>query len=149
MPTSLGTTVKTKIKEKLDALVTSGILKFVMVDDLKANPTLDRDIPSFPAAILVSPSSEGSYSTNRSNIRTYTFAITIVQKAENVESSDEIEYLSDQLLDAFDNDPTLDGSAIGGLEPSSSNPESITSQDKSYIVFTVTLKAHADKTLTF
>lgn len=149
MPSSLGTIIKGKIKEKLDALVTSGVLKFAMVDDLKANASLDRDIPSFPAAILVSPSSEGSYSTNRSNLRTYTFAITIVQKAENIESSDDVEYLSDQLLDIFDNDPTLSGAAIGGLDPSSSNPEAITSQDKSYIVFTITLKAHADKTLTF
>lgn len=149
MPSSLGTIVKGKIKEKLDALVTSGVLKCVIVDDLKKNPSLDRDIPSFPAAILVSPSSDGNYSTNRSNLRTYTFAVTIVQKAENIESSDDIEYLSDQLLDAFDNDPTLAGAAVGGLEPSNSEPAAITSQDKSYIVFTVTLKAHADKTLTF
>lgn len=149
MPLSLGTIVKGKIKDKLDALVTSGALKCVIVDDLKKNPSLDRDIPSFPAAILVSPSSEGTYSTNRSNLRTYTFVISIVQKTENIETSEDIEYLSDQILDAFDNDPTLAGSAIGGLEPSSSTPESILSQDKSYVVFTVTLKAHADKTLTF
>jgi hypothetical protein len=149
MPSTLGTIVKGKIKDKLDALVTSGVLKCVIVDDLKKNPTLDRDIPSFPAAVLVSPSSEGAYSTNRSNIRTYTFAITIVQKTENIESNEDIEYLSDQILDAFDNDPTLGGTAVGGLDPSNSEPTSITSQDKSYIVFTVTLKAHADKTLTF
>lgn len=149
MNISLGTVVKGKIKDKLNALVTSGVLKSVIVDDLKKNPSLDRDIPSFPAAVLVSPSSQGSYSTNRSNIRTYTFTVTIVQKAENIETNDDIEYLSDQILDAFDNDPTLSGTAVGGLEPSNSEPTSITSQDKSYIVFTVTLKAHADKTLTF
>lgn len=149
MFSSLGTVIKGKIKDKLDALVTSGVLKCVIVDDLKKNPSLDRDIPSFPAAVIVSPSSDGSMSTNRSNIRTYTFGITIVQKAENIESSDDIEYLSDQILDAFDNDPTLSGTAVGGLEPSNSEPTAITSQDKSYIVFTVTLKAHADKTLTF
>lgn len=149
MPSSLGTIVKAKIKEKLDALVTSGVLKCVIIDDLKKNPSLDEDIPSYPAAVLVSPSSDGSYSTNRSNIRTYTFAITIVQKAENIESNSDIEFLSDQILDAFDNDPTLGGSAVGGVEPSNSEPSAITSQDKSYIVFTVTLKAHADKTLTF
>ena len=149
MSSSLGTIIKGKIKDKLDALVTSEILKCVIVDDLKKNPSLDRDIPYFPAAILVSPSSAGNMSTNRSNLRTYTFVITIVQKAENIESSDDIEYLSDQILDLFDNDPTLAGTAVGGLEPSNSEPTAITSQDKSYVVFTVTLKAHADKTLTF
>ena len=149
MSSSLGTVIKGKIKDKLDALVTSGVLKCVIVDDLKKNPSLDRDIPSFPAAVIVSPSSNGNMSTNRSNLRTYTFGITIVQKAENIESSDDIEYLSDQILDAFDNDPTLSGAAVGGLEPSNSEPTAITSQDKSYIVFTITLKAHADKTLTF
>lgn len=149
MSSSLGTVIKGKIKDKLDALVTSGVLKCVIIDDLKKNPSLDRDIPSFPAAVIVSPSSNGNMSTNRSNLRTYTFGITIVQKAENIESSDDIEYLSDQILDAFDNDPTLSGAAVGGLEPSNSEPTAITSQDKSYIVFTVTLKAHADKTLTF
>ena len=146
---SLSVDIKSKIKEILDSIVTSGELKTVVVDDLKTSPVLDRDIPSFPAAILTSPSSEGGYLTNRENMRTYRFAVTVIQKAENLESTDDIETLCDFLLDKFDNAPTLSGKADGGLEPSSSSPEAIVSQGKSYVMFTITLKAHATKLLSF
>lgn len=146
---SLSVNIKNKIKDILDGVVTSGELKTVMVDDLKTSPIIDRDIPSFPAAILTSPSSEGGYLTNRENMRTYRFTVTVIQKGENLESADDIETLSDFLLDIFDDNPTLSGVANGGLEPSSSTPEAIISQGKSYIIFTITLKAHASKLLNF
>lgn len=146
---SLSVNLKNKIKEILESVVTSGELKTVMVDDLKTSPTIDRDIPSFPAAILTSPSSEGGYLTNRENMRTYRFTVTVIQKGENLESADDIETLSDFLLDLFDDSPTLAGLADGGLEPSSSTPEAIVSQGKSYIIFTISLKAHASKLLNF
>ncbi len=146
---SLSVNIKNKIKDILDGVVTSGEIKTVMVDDLKTSPIIDRDIPSFPAAILTSPSSEGGYLTNRENMRTYRFTVTVIQKGENLESADDIETLSDFLLDIFDDNPTLSGVANGGLEPSSSTPEAIVSQGKSYIIFTITLKAHASKLLNF
>lgn len=146
---SLSVNIKNKIKDILDGVVTSGELKTVVVDDLKTSPIIDRDIPSFPAAILTSPSSEGGYLTNRENMRTYRFTVTVIQKGENLESADDIETLSDFLLDIFDDNPTLSGVANGGLEPSSSTPEAIVSQGKSYIIFTITLKAHASKLLNF
>ncbi len=82
-------------------------------------------------------------------MRTYRFTITVVQKGENLESANDIETLSDFLLDVFDDNPTLAGIADGGLEPSSSTPEAIVSQGKSYIIFTISLKAHASKLLNF
>ncbi len=146
---SLSTDIKTKIKEILDGLKDAGTLKEVIIDDLRTSPVLERDIPSFPAAILSSPSSEGGYLTNRENMRTYRFTVTIIQKAENIESTSDIEELTDTLLDAFDNNPTLSGKADGGLDPSSSTPEAITAQDKSYVLFTINLKAQASKLLSF
>lgn len=146
---SLSTDIKTKIKEILDGLKDGGTLKEVIIDDLRTSPVLERDIPSFPAAILSSPSSEGGYLTNRENMRTYRFTVTIIQKAENIESTSDIEELTDTLLDAFDNNPTLSGKADGGLDPSSSTPEAITAQDKSYVLFTINLKAQASKLLSF
>lgn len=146
---SHATNIKLKIKAMLDALVTDETLRFVLIDDMRKSAALDTDIPKFPAAILSSPSTDSGYSTNRENMRTYTFTVVIIQKGENIESSEDIEELSEAVLDAFDNDPTLGGLADGGMEPSSSTPEAMTTQDKSFIVFSITLKVHASKLLTF
>ena len=143
------TNIKLKIKAMLDALVVAGTLKFTLVDDLRKSAALETEIPKFPAAILASPSTDSGYSTNRENMRTYTFKIAIIQKGENIQSLSDIEELSETVLDAFDNDPTLSGLADGGMEPSSSTPEAMVTQDKSYIVFSIILKVHASKALSF
>jgi hypothetical protein len=148
MPSN-ATNIKLKIKSMLDALVTDGTLKFAFIDDMRRSAVLERDVPKFPAAILASPATDSGYSTNRENMRTYTFTIVIIQKGENMQSSEDIEELSETVLDAFDNDPTLSGLADGGMEPSSSTPEAMSTQDKSFIVFRITLKIHASKALSF
>ena len=138
---SITSTIKNAIKAKLDAL-TPGTLKTVIVDDFNTNPVLEN-IPQFPAALLNSPSTESERDTNRENLRTHIFEVLIIQKGENVTSANDIEELRETILDAFDNDGTLGGAANGSVEPASSSPQSITSGDKTYIVFTVTLKARA------
>lgn len=147
-------TVKTNIKTVLDNLETAGTLGNVQVDDLKKN-LFNRDFPAFPAAILTTPAIESIAETNRSNLRTYTFDIVVLSKAESVTSSTQIENLIEAILNEFDNDPTLKaggatGIADGGVEPSSSQPEAITSgAGVDYIVFGITLRVRATRELTF
>jgi hypothetical protein len=142
------TDIKNQIKAKLDALVTSGVLGSVIMDDFKTDPT-SIDIPKYPCAILSTPACGSQPETNRENMRDYTFDIPIIEKGENVTGATQIEELIEAIQDAFDNDPTLGGKADGGIEPAISNPDSINTGDKSIIMFVVTLKAKASKFLSF
>lgn len=143
---SLVTNIKNQIKAKLDALVTANKLGEVQMDDYKLG-IFDRDYGKFPVAILTTPSIEGNYLTNRDNIRTHTYEIIVINKGENIATATDIEELIETLLDAFDNDFTLNGVADGGVEPSSSTPQAVTSRGKSLVAFSIILKAKAVKNL--
>lgn len=140
-------TIKTKIKSDLDALVPA-TLGEVQVDDLKTS-IFDRDFGKFPAAILTTPAVASDYLTNRENFRTYAFEIVVVEKAENITSASQIETLIEAILNKFDNDPTLAGSADGAVEPSASTPEAIVSRGKTYITFSILIKARESISLSF
>lgn len=142
------TDIKTKIKAKLDALVGTSLGE-VFVDDFKQSSIFDRDYGAYPVAVVTSPSLENAAETNRDNLRRHIFNILIICKGEDISSAYDIENLMETILDAFDNDPTLTGTADGGVEPSISTPEPVVSGDKSYIAFVVTVRAKAIKSLTF
>lgn len=142
------TAIKNRIKALLDELVTAATLGSVFVDDFKTNP-FEKDIAKYPAAILTTAAVESEAVTNRDNMRAYIFEIVIINKGENVTSATQIETLMDAILDKFDNDPTLAGAADGAVEPSTSTPEAFSTGDKTYIVFSVFLRAKKIKALTF
>lgn len=137
---ALETTIKNAIKAKLDTLVPA-TLGEVQTDDFNLSSIFDRDIAKYPAAFLGSASIEAETFTNRDNLRTLTFEITVVQKGENVTSATNIEEMRETIFNKFDDDPTLGGAADGGVEPAVSPAELITDRGKSYIVFSVVLKA--------
>ena len=140
--------IKNKIKAKLDTLVVAGTLKEIQMDDFKVG-IFDREFASFPVAILTSPSVIGEVFMNTMNERTHTFNIVIIQKAENITTANDIENLMETIMNAFDNDPLLDGKSDAGMLPAVSSPEPVVSGSKSYVVFVVTMKAKAIKDLTF
>jgi len=144
--TAIVTTIKNAVKAKLETLIPT-TLGQVIVDDFKQSNFSYKDIGAYPAAIVSSPAIDGAAETNRDNLRSHTFVIGIVQKGENVTSANDIEELMEKILNAFDEDPTLGGVANGGCDPSSSTPEAISSVDGSFVVFTVTLKAKAIKSI--
>lgn len=145
---TLATTIKQKIKAKLDALVVATTLAEVQEDDFKTG-IFDRDFGAFPVAVLTTPAIEGGYMTNRQNMRNHTFAVVVICKAEDITAPEQVESLIEILLDTFDNDPTLTGTADGGVEPSSSSPEAHVSRGKTYIYFALQIKVKAVKDLTF
>ncbi len=132
-------TVKTAIQNKLNGLVPA-TLGEVQVDDLKTS-LLDRDYGKFPVAILTTPEVAADYLTNHDNIRTLHFPIVVLMKAEDIASATQVETLIESLIDAFDTDYTLSGAAEGGVEPSTSVPEAVLSRGKTYIAFTISIKA--------
>lgn len=140
---SLETTIKNAIKTNLDALVIANTLKEAQVDDFKVSNIFDRDIAQFPAAILMTPSMESDILTNKENTRTFIFEIVIIEKGENVTSATQIEDLRDAISNKFDDDPTLGGAASGGVEPALSPAQTITDRSRSFIVFSMILRAKA------
>jgi hypothetical protein len=149
MPAIRATQIKDNIFAKLTDLQGQGIIRFAVVDDIKSSPIIDKDIPDFPAVILSTGSTDSVVGTNRDNIRTYTFTLLVVMRGDDVGSSNDVETLCEQILQVFDNDPTLGGFADAGLEPATSTPDSINSQDKTYVTFTVEIKAHSNISLYF
>ncbi len=140
--------IKTQIKSVLDSLVTSGTLACVIEQDLSKNP-FTLDIPAYPVAVLGMPAISSDYETNRANQRTYTFNILCFQQWVNLTTVRDIETLIDKIINAFDNKPTLNGAADVACEPSASSPEAVSTADKTWVAFVVTIKARALQDLNF
>jgi hypothetical protein len=137
--------MKTAIIADLTALVTAGTLGSVIADDYsKVNP-LDRNIAQTPVAIVLPPLVTTSvYEDVANNLREYVWYIMIADLPEHVASGGNtyIEDLMDTVLNAFDLDCTLQGTAIGAVLPAVLEPPGIVSGNNiSYMTFYVTLKA--------
>lgn len=141
-------TIKAAIKTNLDELVTSEVLAGATTSDIKKDP-LSADISGFPWAFLMPPSIEGEASDNRNNIRTYTYDIMIVWNAENIADATTIETDLEDILSKFDNDPTLSGTAMGGILPVSSAPQPFQHGGKDLIMAVVQVQAKQFVSLTF
>ena len=141
-------TIKAQIGINLANLVTDGVLAGYTATDLKHDP-LKADIPNYPHAYLMPPAVASQVLDNRSVLRTYTFDITVIQNAENINTSDEIETLIENIMNEFDNDPTLGGTALGGVLPVSLSPQPYQHSGKDLIMFIIRLEAKADVSLSF
>ena len=134
--------IKNQVKERLEELKRRQMLEEVVVDDFKLNLN-DQEL-CYPAAILTSPTVEGEYFTSKDNLRLYTFEIEIVVNGEDISDPTEVEELAEAILDEFDQNDTLGGTAIQ-LEPSTTTPEPVKASDRTFIVFSVILKARAQR----
>lgn len=139
--------IKTAIKEKLDTIVGNGLGE-VIVDDFRVDMT-QRDAASYPLALVTTPAISSYAETNRDNMRTYTYKITVLIRGDNVESTTAVEDLAEQIIDLFDNDPTLGGNCDGAIDPATSEPQAEVTPDRTWIWFEVTLRCKALTTLTF
>lgn len=141
-------TIKNAIMTNLDALVTGGNLGGATITDIRKDP-LSADIPSYPHAFLMPPAVESEVLDNRTNVRTYTFGILILFNAENLSSATDLEEKIESVLSKFDNDPTLGGTARGGVLPVSSAPEPFQHNGKDLIVVEVQIQAKEHVPLSF
>jgi len=138
-------TIKNAIVNDLQTLLNNGTIgEYQIKDNGKINP-FDRDYGAFPSAISIPPtvSSSEMYDTT-TNLREYTFWVAFVTKPENIPSDDPtyLERLMDSVMDVFDTDVTLRGSAPGGSGPAILEPPGVVATPAaSYTVFFVTIKA--------
>ena len=112
--------MKNAILADLQSLVQSGILNSAFADEMtKVNP-LDRNWPGYPSAVVIPPTvSKSEFYDTATNLREYTWYIMVVTTPDNIPSTDPtyLEGLIDNLLQVFDNDVTLQGMAVGGVQP--------------------------------
>jgi hypothetical protein len=141
-------TIKEAIKTNLDALVTDSVLAGATISDIKRNP-LDENIAPFPHAIIMPPSMESGVLDNRTVLRTYTFDVMVLFQAEDLESTTQLEETIEDIVSKFDNDPTLGGTALGGILPISSAPEPFQHGGKDKIMVIIQIEAKEPVTLTF
>lgn len=134
--------IKQKIKEVLEGLRRAEVLKDVQCRDINES-IFDLDLALYPVAILTPPSIVSEVYTNVDNLRTYNFEVMVVLRSESITEENTVEELMETIIDTFDNLPSLNGIAEGGLEPATSPTESITSRGKSWTIFRVMLKAKA------
>ncbi len=140
--------IKARLKTTLDTLVPTYV-KSVTLSDIKKDP-LDAEIGQYPAAFIMPPALGASERLdNRTNLRDYTFFILVVMRAEDLQSTADVEDLMERIINVLDNDITLGGTAIGGITPVTSVPEAFQHNGRDLIVFDVIIKARATETLTF
>ena len=147
----VGADLKTKLKTHLDELVTSGDLGQALETEFIKDywQQAESNIETYPVGILAEPAIiESIPSTNGSNLRTYEFEIVVMLKGENV-TLDDVENVMDAILNKIDNDPTLGGVACAGVEPTTTSPAPVSSQDKTFVMFSIFVRAKASISLTF
>jgi hypothetical protein len=139
--------MKTAILADLQKLVDSGVLNSASADDFsKLNP-LDREWPGFPSAVVIPPAvTTSAYEDVANNLREYTWYIMVVTTPGNLPPNDPqyLEGLIDSILNVFDLDCTLQGTAVGAVDPAVLEPPgAISSNSVTYVIFTIVLKAKA------
>lgn len=140
--------IKAAIKTNLDTLVTDEVLGGATMSDIKKDP-LAADIPSYPHAFLMPPGVESEVLDNRTLIRSYTFDVMVLFNAENLTSTTELEEAIEAILDQFDNAPTLDGTALGGMLPVSMAPQPFQHNGRDLIMVIVQIVAKETVSLSF
>lgn len=140
--------IKAAIKTNLDELVTATTLKYVKESDLKTDP-LAADPGIYPAAYLMPPALQSEVLDNRTVMRTYSFDILVLFQGENLQTTSELEEAIEDIITKFDNDPTLGGTALGGMLPVSSAPEPFQRGSKDMVMVVLTIQAKEPVNLTF
>lgn len=105
MPDTCYTTLKNKIKTKLD-----GITKLQEVSD---DPKLD--FSGYPSAVIIPSDDDSDYETNQENLRIYSFDVNLfyeVQASGIGAALDALYDLADDVMDLFDKDQTLSGISL-------------------------------------
>jgi hypothetical protein len=98
-------TIRDKIVSKLQAISS--------IQEVKTGPNLE--LSGFPAAVVIPSQQESDYETSNANERTYAFDVMLLYEVDEggVNAAVDALYdLSDQVLDAFDQDPTLSGISL-------------------------------------
>lgn len=143
---TLSQVIKQQILSVLKTLVAGGVIKsFVAVDRGKDPLSKDNAPPDgYPFALVGMPRVANDMEDTATNKRTYRFDILFVVNYEDLtDPTLSIEGMIDQVLNAFDTNFTLNGSAVGAIVPPAQvQTFPISTPNQTFACFVVTIEAN-------
>src|SRR4051794_30799517 len=110
--------IKTQILANLQALVTAGRINSFYSIDLSPNPLTIEPTAGYPFAIVGMPRIASDFEDQATNIRTYRFDVLFVlDPAALAHPDSDVEDLIDAVLNQFDTNFTLAGTANAAVFP--------------------------------
>ncbi len=140
VPVGTANLIKQQILVVLNTLKSNGVISQIIEADINES-ILDMDIPGYPCVFLGQSRMNAAWEYQQSNRRTYTFDIMVMQLQDNLTSMGDIEDLRDAVAFEFDNNLTLAGTAVAGVQAAYSERMPSVQKGKNLVVFYVTITA--------
>jgi hypothetical protein len=132
--------IKAQILVNLQALVTAGAINSFVSLDKNPNPLTDTPVNGYPFAIVGMPRVASDFEDQATNIRTYRYDILFVIDPNTLANPDtDVEHIMDQVLNQFDTNFTLAGTAIAAVLPAMIEGAPISTGDRTLLCFVITL----------
>ena len=141
---NLGQKVKQQIMVCLQALVTAGAISSFYEIDQNPNALTMEPTNGYPFAIVVMSCITIDFEDQANDMRVYRWDIMfVVKEAALADQSEGAEVLIDQVLNEFDSltNLTLGGAAPAGVLPAEVQRSPVSTGDKTYLCFLVTIRA--------
>jgi hypothetical protein len=142
MSSQLAKPIKQQILVNLQALVTAGVINSFYSLDKSPDPLTTDATAGYPFAIVGMPRIASDFEDQATNMRTYRFDILFVLDPTTLPHPDtDLEDAIDAVLNQFDTNFTLAGTAIAAVLPATVEGWPVTAGDKMLLCFVVTLMA--------
>jgi hypothetical protein len=140
---TLAQAIKQQIILNLQTLVTNGVINSFVGVDTGKDPITMTPPNGYPFAIVGMPRVANDMEDQASNLRTYRFDILFVINYENIaDPTLTVEGIIDNVLNQFDTNFTLAGTAIGAqVPPAQVQTFPISTPTQDLVCFVVTIEA--------
>ena len=148
MSVQIAKPMKQQILVNLQALVTAGVLNSYYAVDESSNPLTIQPQSGYPFAIVGMPRITSDFEDQASNLRIYRFDILFVLDPKVFVNSDtDLEDFTDAVLNQFDTNFTLAGTADATVLPARLEGAPVSTADKQLLALVLTLEARATYTI--
>jgi hypothetical protein len=143
MTLTLSQAIKQQIIVNLQTLVTKGVIKGFLTVDRGKDAFSNPPTAGYPFALIGMPRVANDMEDTANNLRTYRFDILFVVNYENMpDMTYTIEGMIDTVLNQFDTNFTLEGTAIAAqVPPAQINAFPISTPTQDFLAFVVTVEA--------
>ena len=140
---TLAQAIKSQILVNLQTLVTNGVIKGFIAVDKGKDPYSNPPTAGYPFALVGMPRVANDMEDQANNLRTYRYDILFVINYENMpDMTLTVEGMIDAVLNQFDTNFTLEGTAIAAqVPPAQVNAFPISTPTQDLLCFVVTLEA--------
>jgi hypothetical protein len=142
MSTKLASPIKTQLLANLTALVDAGVINSFYSIDAHPDPLTIEPTAGYPFAIVGMPKIASDFEDQANNLRQYRFDVLFVLNPADLAHPDtDVEDIMDAVLNQFDTNFTLAGSAEAAVLPAQVEGWPVSTGDKTLLCFVVTLVA--------